>query len=234
MAPTGRTGHGERAPPRPGMVEEFALEGRSVRLEPLGLNHIEPLVKASGEDRGHYQWTYVPRGTEEMTDYVREALTRVSSGAQVAFATLRRGSGAPRVVGATRFCEMSYWRWPPGASHQRHGPPDVVDIGHTWLAASAQRTSVNTEAKLLMLEHAFEVWEVHRVALQTDVRNTRSRAAIERIGGQLDGIMRADRPGADDTVRTSARYSIVAAEWPVVKQRLRERLDGVRPGRGRR
>ena len=115
--------------------------------------------------------------------------------------------------------------------------PDVVDIGFTWLAGSAQRTPVNTEAKLLMMTHAFEVWQVHRVALQTDVRNKRSWAAIERIGGQLDGIMRADRPGADDTVRTSARFSIVAAEWPEVKARLTaRRLRGPRPRprRGRR
>ena len=75
-----------------------------------------------------------------------------------------------------------------------------------------------------MMTHAFEVWRVHRVSLQTDVRNTRSRAAIERIGGNLDGILRADRPGADDTVRTSARFSIVASEWPAVRARLRERL----------
>ena len=102
--------------------------------------------------------------------------------------------------------------------------PDVVDIGFTWLAGAAQRTFVNTEAKLLMMTHAFEVWQVHRVALQTDVRNKRSWAAIERIGGQLDGIMRAARPGSDDTVRTSARFSIVAAEWPHVKARLTARL----------
>jgi RimJ/RimL family protein N-acetyltransferase len=102
--------------------------------------------------------------------------------------------------------------------------PDVVDIGFTFLAASAQRSPVNTEAKLLMMTHAFEVWQVHRVALQTDVRNKRSWAAIERIGGRLDGIMRADRPGADDTVRTSARFSIVAEEWPAVKTRLAARL----------
>ena len=76
-----------------------------------------------------------------------------------------------------------------------------------------------------MLTHAFEVWRVHRVGLQTDVRNERSWAAIERIGGQLDGIMRADRPGSDDTVRTSARFSIVAAEWPAVKARLSAALD---------
>ncbi|HXB38378.1 MAG TPA: GNAT family protein, partial [Acidimicrobiales bacterium] len=112
----------------------------------------------------------------------------------------------------------------PGARLQRTGVPDVVDIGFTFLAASAQRTPVNTEAKLLMMTHAFEVWEVHRVALQTDVRNKRSWAAIKRIGGQLDGIMRADRPGADDTVRTSARFSIVVEEWPAVKTRLEARL----------
>jgi RimJ/RimL family protein N-acetyltransferase len=145
----------------------------------------------------------------------------------VAFATVRRGrdaGGDDRVVGATRFCEVSHWQWPPGASHQRHGVPDVVDIGYTWLAGSAQRTPVNTEAKLLMMTHAFEVWGVHRVALQTDVRNERSRSAIERIGGKLDGILRGDRPGADDTVRTSARFSILASEWPEVKARLVERL----------
>jgi len=132
-------------------------------------------------------------------------------------------------VGATRFCEIAYWQWPPGAGHQRHDVPDVVDIGFTWLSASAQRTMVNTEAKLLMMRHAFESWSVHRVALQTDVRNERSRAAIERIGSRLDGIMRADRPGADDTVRTSARFSIVAEEWPAAKARLQARLeDGAR------
>ena len=128
-------------------------------------------------------------------------------------------------MGATRFCEIAYWQWPPGAQHQRAGVPDVLDIGFTWLAGSAQRTSINTEAKLLMMTHAFEVWEVHRVALQTDVRNKRSWAAIERIGGRLDGIMRADRPGSDDTVRTSARFSIVAEEWPDVKARLATRLE---------
>jgi RimJ/RimL family protein N-acetyltransferase len=147
----------------------------------------------------------------------------VAAGTQVAFATVRLG--ADRVVGATRFYEVATWSWPPGSPHQRHGRPDAVDIGYTWLAASAQRSPVNTEAKLLMLRHAFEEWQVHRVGLQTDVRNSRSRAAIERIGGQLDGILRADRPGADDTVRTTARFSILAAEWPAVQERLAARLE---------
>jgi RimJ/RimL family protein N-acetyltransferase len=108
-----------------------------------------------------------------------------------------------------------------------------VDIGYTWLAASAQRSPVNTEAKLLMLGHAFEVWHVHRVGFQTDERNTRSRKAIERIGGRLDGLLRADQPGTDDTVRTSARFSILASEWPEVKERLTSRLGrGAQPVEG--
>jgi RimJ/RimL family protein N-acetyltransferase len=210
------------------MLEPFTLEGPRVRLEPLQESHIPALVEAAALDRSTYQWTYTPDGLDQMVEYVRDALTKVASGAHVAFATVRRGAdpdGSDVVVGATRFCEMAFWQWPPGASHQRRGIPDVVDIGFTWLAGPAQRTHVNTEAKLLMMAHAFEVWEVHRVALQTDVRNTRSWAAIERIGGQLDGIMRADRPGSDDTVRTSARFSIVASEWPDVKARLTARLE---------
>jgi len=217
-------------PPR--MLEPFTLEGIYVRLEPLDESHVPDLVEAAAEDRGSYEWTYTPEGLEQMTAYVRDARDKVASGDHVAFATVRKGAGpgvTDRVVGATRFCEIARWQWPPGATHQRHDVPDVVDIGFTWLAGSAQRTAVNTEAKLLMLTHAFEQWRVHRVALQTDVRNKRSWAAIERIGGQLDGIMRADRPGADDTVRTSARFSIVASEWPAVKARLTAQL-GQRAG----
>jgi N-acetyltransferase len=217
------------------MLEPFVLEGRFVRLEPLAESHVPALAEAAALDRSHYEWAYVPAGSDHMADYVRSALAKVASGDQVAFATVRKGGkpaggsgdgeGGDRVVGSTRFCEVSYWQWPPGAAHQRHGVPDVTDIGYTWLAGPAQRTPVNTEAKLLMMTHAFEVWGVHRVALQTDVRNARSRAAIERIGGQLDGMLRADRPGADDTVRTSARFSILAPEWPAVKARLQARLD---------
>ncbi len=213
-------------PTEAGLPPTPVLRGQFVRLEPLSVDHIDELVVAAAEDRATYGWTFTPDGVEQMTDYVDDALQKVASGVHVAFATIQLGrhGAADRVVGATRFCEVAYWQWPPGATHQRHGIPDVVDIGFTWLAASAQRTPINTEAKLLMLQHAFEVWEVHRVALQTDVRNKRSWAAIERIGGKLDGIMRADRPGADDTVRTSARFSILASEWPEVKARLSARL----------
>ncbi len=209
------------------MLEPFILEGRFVRLERLTEAHIPALVEAAAEDRSTYEWSFTPDGHEEVMSYVADALKKVAAGAQVAFATVRKGdnvNGGDRVVGSTRFYEVAFWQWPPGSAHQRHGVPDAVDIGYTWLAASAQRSPVNTEAKLLMLGHAFEVWKVHRVGIQTDVRNARSRAAIERIGGQLDGLLRADRTAPDDTVRTTARYSIVADEWPAVKERLMARL----------
>ena len=117
--------------------------------------------------------------------------------------------------------------WPPG--HARHGwlDPDVCEIGYTWLARSAIRTAANTEAKLLMLTHAFERWQVFRVCLHTDVRNQRSRAAIERIGGKFEGILRAYRMAADFIARDSARFSIMAAEWADVKQRLNQMLEQI-------
>jgi len=209
------------------MREPLVLEGRFIRLEPLTLVHVPALVQAASAEPERYRWTYVPDGPVEMTDYVQRALDNAATGSQIPFATVRRGAGPggnDTVVGTTRFCEISFWQWPPGSAYQRHGRPDVAEIGWTWLAASAQRTPVNTEAKLLMLGHAFETWGVHRVSLRTDVRNERSRVAIERIGGRLDGVLRADRPGADDTVRTSYLFSIVATEWPAVKAALTERL----------
>ena len=133
-----------------------------------------------------------------------------------------------RVVGTTSFLDPQVWDWPPGSKRPPRQSPDTVEIGATWLAASAQRTRCNTEAKLLMLAHAFERWQVHGVSFKTDARNDRSRRAIERLGARFDGILRAHMPGADDAVRDSAYYSIVAAEWPGVKERL-ERFAALRP-----
>ena len=128
------------------------------------------------------------------------------------------------MIGSTRFCYIERWLWPQG--HPRHGRqhPDACEIGYTWLTRDAIRTGANTEAKLLMLTHAFEVWQTLRVCLHTDARNLRSRAAIERIGGRYEGTLRAHRMAADFIARDSVRYSIVAAEWPEVKQRLRRLL----------
>jgi RimJ/RimL family protein N-acetyltransferase len=140
----------------------------------------------------------------------------------VTFATVRKADGV--VIGSTRFFLLEYWAWPKG--HALHGrtTPDACEIGYTWLTRSALRTAANTEAKLLMLTHAFETWKVLRVCLHTDARNERSRAAIQRIGGQFEGILRSHRMAADFIARDSARFSIIAAEWPEAKQRLQAML----------
>ena len=154
--------------------------------------------------------------------YVETALTWRDAGTALPFAIVRIGDGT--VIGSTRFWNIEAWAWPP--EHARNGRqlPDACEIGHTWLTRSAIQTAANTEAKLLMLTYAFETWQVLRVCLHTDGRNQRSRAAIERIGGKFEGILRAHRMAADYTARDSARFSILAAEWPDVKQRLYRRL----------
>jgi len=206
-------------------VVPVVLEGRFVRLEPLCLEYAESIADAASGPRDTYGWTWVPHGLSETQRYVRTILDEQTSGRGLPFATVSRNSGA--VVGVTRFLNIEYWAWPEGNANQRGiNRPDAVEIGGTWLSASAQRTSINTEAKLLMLRHAFETWRVHRVRLMTDSRNARSRAAIERIGGKLDGILRAHTPGADGAIRDSAVYSLIEAEWPSVRAKLERRLDG--------
>ncbi|MGO8758465.1 MAG: GNAT family N-acetyltransferase [Terracidiphilus sp.] len=194
------------------------LDGSQVRLEPLEPRHLDGLVTAAGADPTLYQWSAVPQGREAAARYIETALAGRASGTALAFATIRVSDGA--VIGSTRFFDVERWAWPEG--HPRHGRelPDVCEIGSTWLTRPAIRTAANTEAKLLMLTHAFEVWGLLRVCLHTDARNQRSRAAIERIGGRFEGILRAHRMAADFLARDSARYSIVEAEWPEVKQRL--------------
>jgi N-acetyltransferase len=115
---------------------------------------------------------------------------------------------------------LSTGHGPEGHAFHGRGVPDACEIGYTWFARSAIRTAANTESKLLMMTHAFEVWRVLRVCFHADARNARSRAAIERIGGQFEGILRAHRMAADYIPRDSVRYSILASEWPEVKQRL--------------
>ncbi len=199
------------------------LAGRHIRLEPLDLRHADGLVAAAAGDRSLYQWSPVPQGKVEATKYIETALAWREAGSAVPFASVRLDDGV--VIGSTRFFNLEFWAWPKG--HARHGRvvPDACEIGYTWLTRPAIRTAANTEAKLLMLTHAFETWEVLRVCLHTDVRNERSRAAIERIGGKFEGILRAHRMAADFIARDSARFSMVAAEWPGVKQRLHRLLD---------
>lgn len=194
------------------------MHGRHVRLEPLTLDHVPALVAAANESRATYLYSVVPDGDAAMRAYVAVAVAARAAGEHLPFATVRAADG--RVIGTTRFSAMAPWEWPPGSPLQRHGRPDAPEIGHTWLAASAQRTGANTEAKSLMLRQAFEAWDVHLVRLRTDRRNLRSRAAIERLGARFEGVRRADRPGVDGTVRDSAFYSITRDEWPAVRDRL--------------
>ncbi len=203
-------------------MDNITLTGEFVRLEPLGQQHCTGLVEAAAADPSLYQWTMVPQGPEAMAKYIETATSLRSAGSAMPFATVRIADGA--VIGSSRFFDIERWAWPTG--HARHGrkDPDVCEIGSTWLARSAIRTPANTEAKLLMLTYAFEEWQVVRVCLHTDARNQRSRAAMERIGCQFEGILRAHRMASDFTPRDSARYSIVAANWPDVKQRLTDFL----------
>ena len=203
-------------------LDSPVLTGSHVRLEPLSLAHADGLVAASWGDPALYQWSAVPIGRDAVLRYIETALAWRAAGTALAFATVRVADGV--VIGSTRFFDIDRWDWPP--AHPRHGRenPDVCEIGYTWLAHEAIRTAANTEAKLLMLTHAFEVWQMLRVCLHTDARNKRSQAAIERIGGKFEGVLRAHRMASDFTARNSWRYSILDSEWPEAKRRLIARL----------
>ena len=204
-------------------MSELLLTGRHVRLEPLNAGHVAGLVRAAATDRSLYQWSPIPQTDIEAQRYVDTAMSWQRAGTAYPFAIVRMQDGI--VLGSTRFWNVERWLWPEG--HARHGRdlPDVCEIGYTWLSSMAIRTAANTETKRLMLAHAFESWEVLGVCFYTDARNSRSRAALERIGAQYEGILRSHRMAADYTARNSVRYSIVAAEWPVVRRRLDEMLD---------
>ncbi|HWE48756.1 MAG TPA: GNAT family protein [Bryobacteraceae bacterium] len=198
------------------------LTGRHVRLEPLDFSHAPALVAAATADLSLYRWTPVPRDEASAKRYIETVLAWRDAGTAMPFATVRIADNV--LIGSTRFWNMERFNWPEG--HERYGVRfDGCEIGWTWLTRSAIRTGANTEAKLLMMTQAFECWQMLRVCLHTDARNERSRAAIERIGGRFEGILRAHRMAADFVPRDSARYSILAAEWPDVKRRLSERLE---------
>jgi RimJ/RimL family protein N-acetyltransferase len=200
-------------------IAAAVLEGTHVRLEPLAGRHVAPLLAAAGSELELFKWTSIPQSLEGMAQYVATAMRWQAEGTALGFATVRRADDT--VVGSTRFFLIEHWPWPPG--HTRNGP-DGCEIGYTWLAPQAIRSAVNTEAKLLMLTHAFEQWKVHRVCFHTDVRNERSRNALLRIGARFEGVLRAHRLSSDLKPRDSARYSIVASEWPQVRERLQDRL----------
>jgi RimJ/RimL family protein N-acetyltransferase len=193
------------------------LEGALVRLEPLEHRHAAELAVAAEEDRGTYEFTWVPRA-DEIGDYVDAQLARAATGHLAPYAQVSLATG--RVVGATSYWEPRSWL----AEDQL----DAVEVGFTWLARSAQGTGVNAEAKLLLFRHAFEEWGVSRVDLKTDARNSRSRAAIESVGARFEGVLRnwsrSWAPGEGGGLRDSAIFSVTAEEWAECRERLEKRV----------
>jgi N-acetyltransferase len=208
-----------------GMMEtaEITLTGRHVRLEPLAYRHLSGLIAAANADRSLYAWSLVPKDEAEFVSYIETASSWQDAGLAVPFAIVRTSDDA--VIGSTRFFKLEQWSWPGGHPRAGRNEPDVCEVGYTWFTSSAIRTAANTEAKFLMLSFAFEQWRVLRVSFHTDARNERSRAALQRIGAQFEGVLRAHRIASDATPRDSWRFSIVAAEWPAVKERLHRFLS---------
>jgi RimJ/RimL family protein N-acetyltransferase len=185
------------------------LVGGRVRLEPLEAGHLAGLVAAAA-DPSTWTWLHAPLTDEAaMRDWLADALRARDAGAEMPFATVDAASGA--VLGSTRYMAIA-------PAHRR------LEIGWTWLAPAVQGTGVNTEAKLLLLEHAFERLGALRVELKTDALNDRSRAALAAIGATFEGVSRRHMLMANGRVRDSAWYAIVDEDWPAVRELLRARL----------
>lgn len=191
------------------MLENVTLAGRHVRLEPLAPAHLPGLCEA-GLDPELWRWTLTSVGTqEEMLAYLEAALRERDEGRALPFATVEAAGG--RVVGSTRFGSYS-------AADRR------VEIGWTWVGRPWQRTPANTEAKYLMLRHAFETLGMTRVELKTDALNHRSRAAILRLGAREEGTLRRHLRSQGGRMRDTVYFSILDDEWPEVRARLEEKL----------
>lgn len=187
--------------------ERVTLTGRLVRLEPLEERHRDDLLSAAAQDPATFRYTGADLsiGLSAWSAYLADALRPEF----VTWATVEAADG--RAVGSTRFGDIA----------PEHGR---VEIGWTWIAPSHQRTAVNTEAKLLQFRYAFETMGATRVALKTDARNERSQRAIERIGGVREGILRRHLRLPDGYLRDTVYYSILADEWPAVRERLQMAL----------
>ncbi len=195
---------------KPIKVDPVTLDGLHVRLETLSLEH-HPALCDAGLDEELWRWTTAfIRTPENMRKYIETALKELAEGTALPFATVDKASN--RVVGSTRFANIDRF-------NRR------LEIGWTWIARPFQRTVVNTEAKYLMLRHAFETLGCIRVELKTDSLNERSRRAILRIGAKEEGVFRNHMICADGRLRHSVYYSIIDSEWPEVKTGLEEKLN---------
>lgn len=184
------------------------LEGRLVRLEPLTLGHHDALCAVGLEPE---LWRWIPttiRSAADLLVYVETALAEQAAGTALPFAIIERSTG--RAIGSTRYGNIA-------PAHRR------LEIGWTWLGAAWQRTGCNSEGKLLLLSHAFEVLKVHRVELKTDALNAKSRAAIRRLGAKEEGIFRKHVVCDSGRIRDTVYFSILDDEWPAVKARLSSR-----------
>ncbi|MGB9464972.1 MAG: GNAT family protein [Candidatus Acidiferrum sp.] len=190
-------------------VAPVTLEGRHVRLEPLSLSHHAGL-SAVGLDEDLWRWIPTPVGTpEEMSAYIETALAEQARGVSLPFALIEKSSA--RAIGSTRYGNID-------RTHHR------VEIGWTWVAPAWQRTGVNTEAKYLLLRHAFETLGCMRVELKTDSLNEKSRAAILRIGAREEGTFRNHMITASGRIRHTVYFSVLDSEWPAVKLRLQSMM----------
>jgi RimJ/RimL family protein N-acetyltransferase len=191
------------------VIGPVVLEGRQVRLEPLTMEHTSGLTEV-GLDGDLWKWIPIPvRTPEEMRAYVQTALNEQANGSALPFALIEKSTG--RTLGSTRYGNIE-------RTHHR------LEIGWTWVAREWQRTAINTEAKYLLLRHAFETLKCMRVELKTDSLNARSRAAILRIGAREEGTFRNHMLTASGRIRHTVYFSIIDSEWPDVKAALETRL----------
>jgi N-acetyltransferase len=189
--------------------EPVVLQGDTVELRPLQREHIPGLLDAAADgELWNMKVTVIP-GPDTVDQYVTTALAGSAAGTMMPFAIVRRADG--RIVGSTRF-------WKIDRINRK------LEIGHTWLSHSVQRSGINTEAKYLLLSHAFEAMQCIRVQFSTDELNDKSRAAILRIGAKQEGIVRHERLMPDGRKRNSVRFSIIDSEWPDVKAMLLRKL----------
>jgi RimJ/RimL family protein N-acetyltransferase len=190
-------------------IEPVVLEGEHVRLEPLTRDHVARLIEI-GAGTDIFTWyTHPVRTADDMRGFVDTALREQAAGLTVPFATVSRADGL--AIGSTRFANID-------RAHRR------AEIGWTWIAPAWQRSAVNTEAKYLMMRHAFGVWGLNRVEFKTDSLNERSRAALLRIGAMEEGTLRNHMVTASGRLRHSVMYSVTREEWPGVRGGLERRL----------
>ena len=191
-------------------VRPVTLYGKRIRLEPMRIEHLDALT-AAGAFEELWKWTSTFAHTREsMQRYVEEALDDARSGKALPFVTIDGATG--KIIGSTRFANFDH-------ANRR------VEIGWTWITPAFQRTHVNTEAKFLMLSHAFEAWGCARVELKTDVLNEKSRNAMSRMGAREEGILRKHVLAHGGRWRDTIYYSVLDAEWPDVKSFLQREME---------